>query len=652
MKKVDSSDIRNIVLLGHAGSGKTTFAEAMMFNAGVTSRIGKVENGTSMFDYTTDSIDRKSSINLSLGWFEWKNKYLINIIDTPGYDDFYGDVITGARAADIAILIVNSCSERLELGAMKAKKLADSLNIPIVIFVNQLVKENANFDRTLNLLTSLFGKSVAPITAYESGKVVNTLETDSLYKSTAIEAIAEVDDALTEKYLGEQAFSPEEINNGIQMGIRNRKLVPLYAGDAYNNIGVKELLEAVAFLPSPLERQESKEPGLSALVFKTVVDPHLGDLRYIRVFSGSIEPGATVYNSNKKADEKLNQLYAVKGKDREEVPTGLVAGMIGAIVKLKNTQTGDTLAQKDKQIVFPAFEFPPYQTKTAIVPKTKKDEEKISNGLSKLRDEDPSFNSTFDPETKQTILTGMGEVHINVLLGRLKNRFGVDVLQEKPKIHYRETISRAVEQQGKYKRQTGGHGQYGDCWVKFEPLERGKGFEFVDGITEGRIPRRFIPSVEKGLREAIEKGILAGFPTTDLRATLYDGSYHDVDSSDIAFKIAANIAFKEGLTKAGITLIEPIMRVEILVPSEYMGDVMGDISSRRGKIEQTESVDTYQKLFALVPESELYQFSTVLRSLSQGAGTFTQTFSHYEEVPRETQSRVVEEYKKEPTEAE
>lgn len=645
MKKPESTNIRNIVILGHAGTGKTSLAEAMMFNAGVTTRIGKVENGTSMFDYTPDEIDRKGSIGLSIGWFEWKNKYFINIIDTPGYDDFWGDVMVGARAADACIIVVNACSERMELGTIKAKKLAESLGIPIIIFVNQLSKENANFDRTLNNLNILFGKSVAPMTALQSNNVINTLESDSPYKAQATEVIAETDDALTEKYLNEEPLSKEDIQKGLESGIKGRNIVSLYSGDAYNNIGVKELLDGLHLLPSPLDRKGADDSKFEAMVFKTVIDPHLGDMRYIRVLSGNLEPGSSVLNFNKSTEEKLNQLYVIKGKDREEAPA-LVTGMIGALVKLKNTQTGDTLTVKGKEVAIQEIVFPSYQTKTAIVPKTKKDEEKISNGLTKLHDEDPSFNFFFDPETKQTILAGMGEVHLNVILGRLKSRFSVDVLQEKPRIHYRETITRIVEQQGKYKRQTGGHGQYGDCWVKFQPLERGKGFEFEDAITEGRIPRRFIPSVEKGLREAIEKGMLAGFPTTDLKASLYDGSYHDVDSSDIAFKIAASMAFREAIPKAGPVLLEPIMRIEVMVPSEFMGDVMGDISSRRGKIEKTESVDSYQKLFALVPEAELHQFSTSLRSLSQGSGSFSQQFSHYEGVPREIQGRVVEEYKK------
>lgn len=645
MKKVEPSNIRNIVILGHSGAGKTSLAEAMIFNAGVTTRIGKVENGTSMFDYTPDEIERRGSINLSIGWFEWKNKYLVNLIDTPGYDDFWGDVMVGARAADACIIVVNACSERVELGTIKAKKLAESLNIPVVVFVNQLSKENANFDRTLKNLNLLFGKCVAPLTVFQSNNVINTLESDTPHKAEATEVIAEVDDKLTEKYLNEEPLSKEDIQKGLETGIKERKIVSLYSGDAYNNIGVKELLDGIAILPTPLERKGAQDSGLEALVFKTVIDPHLGDMRYIRILSGSIEPGSTVFNFNKKSEEKLNQLYVVKGKDREEAPA-LVTGMIGALVKLKNTQTGDILTVKGKEVAVTTLEFPSYQTKTAIVPKTKKDEEKISNGLTKLHEEDPSFSFFFDPETKQTILAGLGEVHLNVILGRLKSRFSVDVMQEKPRIHYRETITRIVEQQGKYKRQTGGHGQYGDCWVKFEPLERGKGFEFEDAITEGRIPRRFIPSVEKGLREAIEKGMVAGFPTTDFRASLYDGSYHDVDSSDIAFKIAASLAFREGIPKAGPTLLEPIMRIEVMVPSEFMGDVMGDISSRRGRIEKTESIDSYQKLFALVPEAELHQFSTSLRSLSQGSGSFTQQFSHYEEVPRETQARVIQEYKK------
>lgn len=649
MKVYEPEEIRNIVFMAHSGAGKTTLAEAALFNAKVTSRPGRTDNGTSILDYAPDEVERKISINLALAWLEWKDK-LINLIDTPGYNDFWGDVISAAAAVEIAVIVVNAVTG-IQPGTEKAKTLAEQYKLPVAIFLNQLDKEDVDFGKALENVKSLFGNPVVPITIPDgTGKqfkaVTSVFETDNPFKTSALEAVAEVEDSLTEKYLNEELLTAEDIAKGLQIGVNSGSFIPLYSGDAYNNIGVNELLDGILSFPSPMKREEAKTKSLFCLVFKTVIDPHLGELKYLRVFSGSLEAGTNVLNTTKDKDEKVNQVYVVQGKDRKEVPA-LTTGMLGALVKLKVTQTGDTLSSKGEKISLVSPELPDPQVKLAIVPKSKKDEEKVSTGLSKLHEEDPTFNSYFDAETKQTIISGLGELHLDVILGRLKSRFGVEVNPERPKVHYRETISKAIEIQGKYKRQTGGHGQYGDCWLKFEPLEKGKGFEFVNAIVGGRIPKRFIPSVEKGLREVMGKGVLAGYPTTDLKATLYDGSFHDVDSSDIAFKIAASMAFRDGIPKAAPTLLEPIMKVEVTVPDENMGDVMGDLSSRRGKIEKTEPLGKYQKILALVPEAELYKFSATLNSTTQGRGSFSQTFSHYEETPRELQQRIIEEQKKE-----
>jgi len=648
VKKYEPKDIRNVVLMGHSGSGKTTIADAMLFKSGGGSRQGKVEDGTSVFDYTSEEIKWKISISLGLAWLEWKDEHgsplLINLIDTPGYDDFRGDVIAGSRVADGCIIVVNAATG-IEPGTLKAKELAENLKLPIFIFINQVKKPNVNFDKVLKEIKDLFGRGVTLLAIPQGDKIISILESDSPYKSDSLETIAEVEDSLTEKYLNEEKLEPADIGKGLQIGVRTRKVIPLYSGDAYDNIGVSELLNGLSFLNSPLEREEAKNESLSALNFKTMVDPHLGDLKFVRVFSGALEAGTNVFNSNKGKDEKLNQLYVVRGKEREEVKS-LETGMIGALVKLKATKTGDTLTSKGNSVKLDKLEFPMAQIKMAVIPKSKHDEERVSVGLSKLNEEDPTFISFYDAETKQRIISGLGEMHFNVMLDKLKKNFGVEVGTERPRIHYRETITGMAEQQGKYKRQTGGHGQYGDCWVKFEPLERGKGVEFVDAIVGGKIPKRFIPSVEKGIRESVERGILAGYPTTDFKATLYDGSFHDVDSSDIAFKIAASMAFRDGMPRAKPILLEPIMRAEVIAPSEFMGDVMGEISSRRGKIERTEPVGQHQKIYALVPEAELYGFSTSLRSQTQGMASFSQEFLRYEVVPRETQQQIIEEHKK------
>ncbi|MDI6839475.1 MAG: elongation factor G [bacterium] len=657
MKAYEPKDIRNVVLMSPLGAGKTTLAEAILFNSGATSRLGRVVDGTSIFDYAPDEIEQKMSINLSIACFELSG-ILVNLIDTPGCSDFFGDVISGVTVADSAIIVVNA-STGIQPWTDMIKFLADEHRIPVIIFVNQLSKENANFTQTFKEIQNLFGKNahlssarqVIPLTIPDGigaqfNKVLSVFEVDNPYKALVLESIAEMDDQLTEKYLSDEPFTPDDIARGLKVGVNSRKLIPLYCGDAYNNIGVKELLTCLPFLPSSLENKLSASPNLSCLAFKTTVDPKIGELTNIRVFSGTLSPGTYVFNSTKNIEEKVNQVYVLKGKDRIEV-SSLVTGSIGALVKLKSTQTGDTLTDKTNPVTLPPLKFPEPQVKVAIVPKSKKDEEKVSTALSKLHEEDPTFAFFYDTETKQMIVSGLGELHLDITLKRLKQKFGVEVGTERPRIHYRETVTRVSECQGKYKRQTGGHGQYGDCWIRFEPLERSKGFEFVDAIVGGRIPKRFIPSVEKGLLDAINKGVLAGYPTTDLRATLYDGSYHEVDSSDIAFKIAASMAFRNGIPKASPTLLEPIMRIEVTVPQEFMGDVMGELSSRRGKIESTEPFGKYQKICALVPDAELYKFSSTLRSQTQGMGSFLLKFSHYEEVPKEIQKRIIEEHKKE-----
>ncbi len=642
MKEYKPEDIRNIVLASHSTTGKTTLAEAMLFTAKVTKRLGKIDDGTSLFDYAKDEIERKCSINLSVAYFEYKDK-LMNLIDTPGYSDFCGDAICGIRSVESCIIPIDA-DTGIQLGTETSFDQAKNNNLSIIFFVNKLKKTDIDFEKCLKELRETFGNNVVPFTVLDDkGNVVSVLDSDTGYKGNLIETIAETDDALTEKYLNDKPFTPEEIQEGIKQGIKTGKMIPVFVGNASECIGVEELLNSIAdYLPGA----GVPEDNLSSFVFKTQFGLHLGDLKYVRVFSGTLSAGSTLFNLTKNQSEKINQIYLVRGKEREEVER-LTQGQIGMLVKLKNTDTGDTLGTKDNTISLEKIEFPTPQSDIAIVPKTKKDEEKVSDALSKIHAEDPTITYKYDPETHQTIVSGLGDLHLNIVLERIKDRFGVEVSTEPCKVHYRETITKTAEAEGKYKKQTGGHGQYGHCWVRLEPIEKGKGFEFVDAIKGGKIPARFIPSVEKGLKEAIGKGILANYPVVDIKATLYDGSFHSVDSSDIAFKIAATMAFKSASEKAGAILLEPILNLEITVKEDFMGDVIGDLNARRSKVLGSEPKGKSVVIKALVPEAELHNYSATLRSITGGGGFFKKEFSNYEPVPKEIEKKAIEQKKKE-----
>ncbi|TET45681.1 elongation factor G [candidate division TA06 bacterium] len=683
MKDYNIEKIRNICLASHGGSGKTTLAEAMLYDAKATTRLGKVDAGNSIMDYDQDEIDRKCSINLSLAHFNWKDKFL-NLIDTPGYADFMGERIAGMRVADSCIIVIDVASG-LEVGTEMAWQEADKMNLPRILFVNKMTKENVNFREILEKIIERFGTSVLPLQipigsgssfkgvvdlieekaiTYENGKMTESEIPDDMkesfesFKEKMVESVAETEDSLTEKYL-DKGLSREEVITGLKAGVTSGKLFPVLCGDAFSRAGVDRLLDGISkYLPSPKDRppitgkdksatrENSPDAPLSALVFKTLVEPHVGELNLVRVYSGVLSSGREVINSTKGSAEKISQIFLFKGKERIEVKE-IKAGNIGALVKLKNTRTGDTLADKGNPIVLEGIDFPRPAASIAIVPRTKGDEDRVSSGLARIAEEDPTFSVKYDAELKQTLIYGLGELHLEVVVSRLRRKFGVDMELVKPRIPYRETVRRKVEVQGKYKKQSGGRGQYGDVWVRFEPLKRGSGFEFVNGVVGGSIPSKYIPSVEKGIRGAMQKGVIAGYPTVDLKATAYDGSYHSVDSSDIAFKIAGSLAFKKGQETADSYLLEPISAVEVVIPEEYMGDVMGDLNSRRGKIQGMESEGTLQKIKAAVPQAEMYRYSSQLRSMTQGRGTFSQTFSHYEEVPREIAERIISETAKE-----
>lgn len=686
MREYSSDRIRNLGFFGHGGCGKTSICESLLFTMKQNSRLGSVTDGTSLLDYDEDEAARKIGINLALGYGEYRDT-LVTLVDAPGYADFFGNVVSAVRAVDNAVIVVDA-SSGVEVGTEMAWRRVEQVGCPRVVFINKLGKENTDFAVTVDEVRKALGTSVTPLflpIGKEAGfsGVVDLLQgrawqydngvrkevpvpagmADSIaaWKERLVEAAADADERLMEKFLEGTAITADEMKKGVRNGIRAGVVHPLVCGDALAQVGVDLLLDlAVEVLPGPTELApvEAKKPDSEeslvversadgptcALVFKTVSESHVGEMSYVRVVSGSIEAGMSLLNATTGRDEKINQLYIVKGRERSEV-SRLVTGMVGALVKLKETGTGDTLCDRRRPVQLPAVDFPKPSISVAIVPHSKGDEERVSAGLLRLHQEDPTFSFAFNPELGQQLISGMGELHLDIIVGRLKRRFDVSVDLIKPRIAYRETITRKAEAQGRHKKQTGGRGQFGDCYLRIEPLPRSTGFEFVDAIKGGAIPGKFVPSVEKGVREMMDKGVLAGYRMVDIRATVYDGSFHPVDSSDIAFKMAAILAFKAGCEKAGVTLLEPIANVEIAAPDRYTGDIMGDLNAKRGRIMGMESQGTLQVIKAQVPQAEMYKYSNALRSMTQGRGFFSMEVSHYEEVPRELMNKIVEEAK-------
>ncbi|MBW7998099.1 MAG: elongation factor G [Candidatus Glassbacteria bacterium] len=688
MKNYDSEEIRNVAVIGHGSSGKTSLTGALCFAAGSTKRLGSVDEGNALTDYSQDEIDRKISINLSIAYAEYE-KIKINLIDAPGYLDFIGDAYAALRGSDNALIVVHGVSG-VEIGTnmMAAKTKEDK--IPVAVFVNMMDKENADFDKVLGQLRGFFDGHVVPMTlpigngpgfkgvvdvrrrkacigvagtqkgefkeedipADMAGRV------EGMYREF-IEDVAEQDEALMEKYFADEELTPQEIGAAMQKGILNREFIPVFCGSSTLTFGVPQLLDGIAhMMPDPtmfppLEAKAGEEEvevnrdssaPMTALVFKTISETHVGEMSFFRVGSGVIKGGEEVLNANMDQVERLGHLNVMQGHDREEVDR-LVAGDIGVVAKLKGTHTGNTLSSKQKPLTLADIEFPRPVMNVAIVPKTRGDEDKISSGLRKLQEEDRSFNSYFDGNLHQQIVWAMGELHLDVIKGRLERQFHVQAEYVKPRIPYKETIRKEAEGQGKFKKQSGGRGQYGDCWIRIKPLESGAGFEFHNKIVGGAIPGRFIPSVEKGLVEAANKGIQAGYPVDDFMAECYDGSYHNVDSSDVAFQVAGSIAFQSVAAKADPVIMEPIQDVEVLVPEDCMGDVIGDLNGRRGRIQGMTGEGAFQKVAAQVPQAEMYKYSTSLRSITGGRGTFKMDFSHYEAVPHEQTQKIIGEYK-------
>jgi len=692
VKAYKADAIRNIALVGHGGCGKTSLSEALLFSAGAIDRMGRVDDGTTTSDYDPDEVKRKISVNATLLPCEWKG-VKINFVDTPGYADFVGDVKSALRVVEGALIVVCAVSG-IEVGTETAWAFAEEYKVPRAIFVNKMERENADFYAVTEALRVRFGNRLVPVQlpigsqdtfkgivdlvrmkAYTgSGKSVvegeipgDMAEAVAKYRESLVEAAAENDDELITKYLEGEELTSEEVAKGVAAGIRAGKLVPIFCGSALSNIGTASLLDEItSSFPSPAdaepqrgvnpqtkaeeERKPSDSEAFSALVFKTLADPYVGKLTYFKVYSGVLKSDSHVFNCTKGIEERVGQVYFLRGKN-QEATSEVHAGDIGAVAKLSETGTGDTLCDKAKAIVYPKIEFPSPVYSVAIRAKSKADEDKLGPALSKLADEDPTFEYHREMETGETIISGLGESHVEITVDRLKRKFGVSVDIDTPKIPYRETILTSAKAQGRHKKQTGGRGQFGDCWIEIEPAERGSGFEFVDQIVGGAIPRQFIPAVEKGIREAMERGILAGYPVVDIKATVYDGSFHPVDSSEMAFKMAGILAFQNAAEKASPVILEPMLNVEVTVPEEYMGDIIGDLNGKRGRILGMEPVNGRQVIRAVVPQAEMLRYAIDLRSIARGRGTFKTEFSHYEQVPAHIAQQIIEQRKKEREEA-
>ncbi|MEN6439686.1 MAG: elongation factor G [Syntrophobacter sp.] len=689
--KEDVANVRTFAIISHGGAGKTSLAEAMLFNAGATTRLGKVDESSSVLDFEPEEIKRKATLSSSFFSFTWK-KQPFTLIDTPGDFNFIADTKTSMQGGD-GVIVLADAVDGVRVQTEKVWEFADEFNQPRMIFINKMDRERADFAKTVHDLQTAFSKACVPlqvpIGAAESFKgVVDILsgkayiygsgdsgkfETKDMpadleelagqYREAIVEHVAESSDDLLEKYLETGELSPEEIRNALRASIIGGKLIPILCGSGAANIGVQPLLDMVAeCMPSPADRdgikgrnakgdaELTREPDpavpFSSLVIKTVSDPYAGRLSVLRIFSGTLAPDSTVLNPNKGTKERFGQLLKLKGKSQEPAQSA-GPGDIVAVAKLKETVTQDTLCSEKDPIIFPSVELPRAIYSLAVEPKSKGDEEKIFSSLSRLMEEDLTLKLERNDETREMILSGMGEIHIEATVDRLKRKFGVEVNLKLPKVSYKETIKARVRVQGKYKKQSGGRGQYGDCWIEMEPLPKGEGFQFFDKIVGGVIPRQYIPAVEKGIAEALHEGTLAGFPVVDFKVDLVDGSFHPVDSSEMAFKIAGSMAFKKAMADAKPTLLEPVMEMEITVPDEYMGDIIGDLNSRRGRVLGMETKGNKQIVKAHVPLSEVLKYAPDLRAMTAGRGMFTMRFSHYEEVPGQFQEKIIEAAKKE-----
>jgi len=691
MKRPETAKIRNVALVAHGSAGKTTLTEAMLFTAGATTRLGRVEDGTTTTDFDEDEIRRKISISAAMAWCEWKGRKL-NLVDTPGFAAFLTDAKNALRVVDGAVVVVGA-PDGVKVQTEKVWSYAAAYDLPRAIYLSKMDRERADFARALEDVQKNLSPKAVPIQVpigreagfagvvdlvrmrairfptdgsgkATEGDIPNEVKSLAETQRTAlVEAVAEADDKLLEKYLETGELTEAEVQEGLALGIRDQKLFPVLCGAPARNIAVSPLLDVVAeCFPSPLDRPavegtDSKGNGtvrrevkdevpLAALVFKTVADPYAGKVTMFRVYSGTMTSDSTVLNPTKGVKERVGQILLLRGKQQTPVES-LGAGDVGAVVKLKETGTGDTLCDEKAPIRLPEISFPPPVISFAVEPKAKGDEDKMSTAFTRLREEDPTIQIRYDPQTKETVVSGMGRAHVEILAERLKRKFGVDVTLKTPRVPYKETIkTKAREVQGRHKKQTGGRGQFGDCWIHMEPLTRGGGFEFVNQIVGGAIPRNYIPAVEKGILEGMERGPMAGYPVVDLRVTLYDGSTHPVDSSELAFKLAGRLAFRKAMTQAKPTLLEPIMTVEVIAPGDCMGDIVGDLNSKRGRVLGIEAKGRNQAVKANVPLAEMLEYDSRLRSITGDRGDYSMEFSHYEEAPAHIQEKVVAEAKR------
>ena len=670
MPVIDTPRLRNVALLSHSGAGKTVLAETMLFATGATTRQGTIEEGTTASDFEPEEQRREASVQTAIVPCLWRD-HKINVLDTPGYADFRGDVIAATRVADSAVIVVAAPSG-VEVGTTQMWRIAEERGLPRLLFVNKLDRENTDFGRVLDSLTETFGRTCVAVQVAVGAEadfsgVFNLLDLDAAVpdglesevdeaRERLVEAVAETDDDLATKYLEGEELTSEEIVSGLRQGIASGEIVPVMAGAATAGIGATELMDAIVdLLPSPAESTATAtidgdeveidgdpDAPLAALVFKTAADPFVGKLSYFRVYNGTFKSDSQIANATRGESERTGQLFVMTGKDQQPV-SDLAPGDLGAVPKLASALTGDTLTDRGHELTLTGLEFGTPVYRRAVYPKTKADLDKLTVALARITEEDPSLQLTRDAGTNEMLLGGLGDVHVDVAVDKMKRKFGVEVQLETPKVAYRETISMPTKVEYRHKKQSGGHGQFGHVWLEIQPMDRGSGFEFDQKVVGGSVPREYIPSVEKGCRQAIEDGVLAGYPVVDLKATLVDGKYHPVDSSGVSFEIAGSHALSDGIRQANPTLLEPVMLARITVPESDTGDIMGDLNGKRARIlGMVPNGDGTTTVEAEVPQIEMLRYATDLRSQTQGRGTFTIDFHHYDEVPRHLVEQVVE----------